>query len=131
MSKSRRYTEGAPRPIKPVIERQDKQRLTLRLSRLIKRESSGCIIFEGTRNRDGYAKLNFRHEGAHVQLYAHRVFWTLANGREIPSNRVLDHVCRNRACVNPAHLQLVSVKTNALRAVAARVRGAIYKETEE
>ena len=90
----------------------------MRLSRLIKREDSGCLIFQGTRNRDGYAKLNFWHEGKHVQLYAHRVFWTLANAREIPSNRVLDHVCRNRACVNPAHLQLVSVATNARRAAA-------------
>ena len=29
----------------------------------------------------------------------------------------LDHICRNRLCVNPAHLEIVSVKENVLRGV--------------
>jgi hypothetical protein len=118
--KHRKYSEGAPRPIRPVIAAQPKQRLTLRLSRLINRAESGCIEFIGAKNRDGYAKMNFRHEGEHVQLYAHRVFYTLATGREVPANRVLDHVCRNRCCVNPAHLRVVSIATNARAAVEVR-----------
>lgn len=123
--KLRKYSEGAPRLIKPVIASKiatDREALTFRLARLVRKTETGCVEFLGAKNRDGYAKINFRHEGRHLQFYAHRVFYTLATGREIPRDKVLDHKCRNRCCVNPAHMQVVSVRTNALRAVAARVK---------
>ena len=103
------------RKIRKVLAAQDKDRLTTRLERHLARQDNGCIEWAGARNNDGYAKLNFHHDGAHVQLYAHRVFWVLANKREIPSNMVLDHTCQNRACCNPAHLELVTQQTNVRR----------------
>ena len=109
--------------IVPILASQPLERLTSRLERKIIRDDGGCIFFRGAINNSGYAKLNFRHDGRHVQLYAHRLFWVLANGREIPSNRVLDHTCQNRNCVNPAHLQLVAPETNA-RLVHTRARKA-------
>jgi hypothetical protein len=105
--------------IKALLVAQDMERLMARLSRNVQHTDTGCIEWAGARNNDGYAKLNFRMEGEHVQVYAHRLFWVLSNKREIPSHLVLDHTCCNRACVNPAHLRLVAQKTN-VRAIYQR-----------
>jgi hypothetical protein len=40
-------------------------------------------------------------------MFAHRVVWELTNG-PIPHDRMIDHVCQNKLCVNPAHLRLVT-----------------------
>jgi len=45
---------------------------------------------------------------------AHRVLWEHLNGR-VPKGMCLDHLCRVRHCVNPAHLEAVDFKTNILR----------------
>lgn len=45
---------------------------------------------------------------------AHRYSWTLA-GRDFADGLVLDHLCGNRRCVNPAHLQQVTNRENILR----------------
>src|SRR5215210_273025 len=39
--------------------------------------------------------------------YAHRVAYEVAN-RKIPAGRQIDHLCRERSCVNPAHLEAVT-----------------------
>ena len=42
---------------------------------------------------------------------AHRVSWEMAN-EPIPPGAMVDHVCHNKACVNPAHLRLATNKQN-------------------
>ena len=45
------------------------------------------------------------------QRLAHRVTYTLAKG-PIPADLVIDHMCRTPQCVNPKHLQAITVKQN-------------------
>lgn len=45
---------------------------------------------------------------------AHRVSYKLAYG-EIPEGMVIDHLCRNKRCVNPKHLEAVTQHENILR----------------
>lgn len=54
-------------------------------------------------------------KGAAVKFYAHRLAWELAHADEIPGGLLIDHLCRTRHCVNPAHLEVVTARVNLLR----------------
>jgi hypothetical protein len=51
---------------------------------------------------------------------AHSVSWFLATGSRVPNGFVLDHTCRNKKCVNPSHLEVVSVQENSRRGRSAK-----------
>lgn len=78
----------------------------------------GCWVWVGAKSR-GYGQAS--HAGR-VQ-YVHRITYEAFNGA-VPSGLELDHTCRNRACVNPLHLEPVSHRTNVVRgeAPAAAIR---------
>ena len=63
------------------------------------------------RKRDGYGIFAITQ---YKKKYAHRIVYELVKG-QIPKNLVLDHLCRNKKCVNPAHLEPVSNRENILR----------------
>ena len=71
---------------------------------------TGCWLWQGPLDRDGYGSFYFRR----FNRRAHRVGWFLANG-PIAQGLVVNHTCRNRHCVNPQHLQLVTASENALK----------------
>jgi hypothetical protein len=54
---------------------------------------------------------------------AHRFAYELLVG-PIPDGLVIDHLCRNRACVNPAHMEPVTQRENILRGTGASARAA-------
>lgn len=68
-----------------------------------------CWVWSLYVNSDGYGTLTFA--GRHG-LLAHRVMYELSAGL-IPEGITVDHVCFNRACVNPDHLRLLSHSENA------------------
>lgn len=69
-----------------------------------------CWVWNLALDRDGYGSFYFR--GASRR--AHRVAWYSVNG-EIAEGHVINHTCRNRACVNPQHLQCLSVEDHQLK----------------
>lgn len=73
----------------------------------------GCVVWTGGLQSKGYGAFRFRRR----LRYAHRVAYVASRG-PIPRGLVVDHLCRNRACVNPAHMELVTSVENVMRGVS-------------
>jgi hypothetical protein len=92
------------RPPKPPLERFERQ---------LRASQSGCVEWTGRIDRYGYGQFrpggrDTSHCGAHRWSYEHFV------GQIQPGTHI-DHLCRNRKCVNPWHLELVTPRENVMR----------------
>jgi len=73
-----------------------------------------CWTWEGAKVKEGYGVLTVNRRGARV----HRVTYEAYVG-PIPEGFQIDHLCRNTACCNPAHLEAVTPWLNTIRSNAA------------
>ena len=69
-----------------------------------------CKLWQNYLDKDGYGTFYFRKKPRR----AHRVSYFFVHGA-IHDNMVIDHICKNRNCVEPTHLRIVTAKENSLK----------------
>lgn len=71
---------------------------------------TGCWIWQRATSRSGYGNVCVDR----TYFRAHRVYYERFKG-PIPEGLEIDHLCRNRSCVNPEHLEAVTHRVNVHR----------------
>lgn len=94
-----------PKPIPPIIRMFDKFTI-----------DEGCWLWTASVNAGGYGRIGMPIGDKNKDPWrvAHRVLWEYFNG-PVPNGLELDHLCRNRRCVKPSHLEAITRQENALR----------------
>lgn len=84
--------------------------LTERIAAKVRVDDSGCWVWTAALDRDGYGRVWTGER----RTFAHRASYEAHVG-SIPDGLQLDHLCRNRACCNPEHLEPVTAQVNQHR----------------
>lgn len=93
-----------------------KERRIRRFHRRIRKDpDTGCWEWTGSTNSGGYGQSSYDGQ----PTTAHRAYWRCVVG-PIADDMDLDHLCRNRLCVNPDHLEPVTRSENLERGYEAR-----------
>lgn len=79
-------------------------------------KNGDCWLWTGQKQLAGYGVVKWDGKGRR----AHHIAWELERGPRPSLDLELDHLCRVRACVNPAHLEWVTHEENTRRAEMAR-----------
>lgn len=80
------------------------------LSKCAPEDEFGCVLWLAYVDGKGYSRFSVDGE----VVFGHRFAYEAFVG-PIPDGLVIDHLCRNRACVNPAHMEPVLTGENTRR----------------
>ena len=78
--------------------------------------ASGCWEWQGVMQK-GYGRIIVKD----YPVYIHRLAAHVVHG-DIPDGMEVDHLCKNRSCCNPSHLEIVTARENTLRGDGAGMR---------
>jgi hypothetical protein len=92
------------------------ERVKARAAEKVDIDSNGCMISRYSLGSHGYPQIGWRGDGERHLVLVHRATWEAENG-PVPLGMTLDHVCKVKACVNPApaHHRLLANLDNARR----------------
>jgi hypothetical protein len=105
------WRNGTLENTRPTVEQRFWRKLSL---------GEGCWEWLAGLTMDGYGQF---HPRRGFPTHAHRYSYDLLVG-PIPDGLDVDHLCRNRKCVNPDHLEPVTVKVNILRGTSPTANNA-------
>ena len=101
----------ARKPREPI---EIPDRVALRALRRFTVDESGCHVSTYSVGSHGYAQVGWQTPDERHMVTAHRAAWAAVYG-QVPEGMTIDHTCKNRRCVNVAHLRLMSNFENARR----------------
>lgn len=87
-----------------------KDAIRARIIRFTEAGPGGCLIWMRSKNESGYGTIAIKGKSQLV----HRIAYLLRH-TEIANGLPLDHLCRNRPCCNPDHLEPVTALENTRR----------------
>jgi hypothetical protein len=68
---------------------------------------NGCYLWQGAKDKDGYGRIKIAGKVKGI----HQISFEMYN-HKIPDGLEIDHICKQRNCWNPEHLQIVTHKEN-------------------
>jgi hypothetical protein len=74
-------------------------------------EVDGCLVWAGYKMSNGYGLVSAGGKRGLV----HRIVWKMSGGH-LPDDMTIDHLCRTKACINVAHMEVVTGVENSRRA---------------
>ena len=121
--------------IRAIVTGKSRVELRKYITENAEQTANGCWEWTRFIRGDGYGQLKVVIDGEKFVM-AHRVSHSVFN-EPIPDGMVVDHICFNRACVNPDHLRAVSTAGNnqnrqgATSASSSGVRGVSWSKKDK
>lgn len=100
------------RPGQPIVI---PERVAARAASRYEVAESGCWVSMYSVASHGYAQIGWTEDGRNQVVTAHRAAWVHHEGRQVPEGMTVDHTCKTRPCIKPAHLRMLSNFDNARR----------------